>query len=188
MSLACPQCPGHLREVTADAVTGYRLVLDQCPSCGGVWVDRWELFPLSAEAVAQLDPADEGALQAPTPVAAVPLACPRCRAPMRHFRDPTLPADARIDRCPNCEGMWLNRGELRRVRSRARPRRGAPLADPALDRLARAASDPKTWPTVPNLDDAMHGTGHPDDDAAADLGSHAAWLIVRALIRLLLRV
>ena len=188
MVQACPQCPGPLHEVSADAVTGYRLVLDQCPRCGGLWVDRWELFPLSAEAVEQLDPADQAALHAPAPTPAGPLSCPRCRAPLRHFRDPWLPADARIDRCPNCEGMWLNRGELRRRRARARPRRAKPVPEAAADHLARAATDPLTWPTVPDLGSAMHGTGPADEEAEPALGSHVAWLIVRALIRLLLRL
>lgn len=189
MALACPQCPGTLREVTADAVTGYRLVLDQCRACGGLWVDRWELFPLSAEAVAALDPPDEAALHAASPAAPVPLRCPRCRAPMRHFRDSTLPPDARIERCPNCEGMWLNRGELRRLRGRARPRRGGRAADAAaVDRLTQAASDPRAWPTVPDLAGAVHGTGPADEEPDPALGPLIAGVIIRALIRLLLRV
>jgi len=188
MSRACPQCAEELREVTADAVTGYRLLLDQCPSCGGLWLDRWELFPLSAEAVQRLDPADTAALQAPAPAAPVPLKCPRCRAPMRHFHDPTLPADARIERCPACEGMWFNRGELRRARSRARPRRVAPLSNDAAEYLAKATQDPASWPTVTNLDGAMRGTGPADEEPSEGLGGHVAWLIVRGLIRLLLHV
>lgn len=188
MALACPQCPGTLHEVAADAVTGYRLVLDQCPACGGLWVDRWELFPLTAEAVEQLDPADPAALLAPAPAVPRPLRCPRCFATMRHFRDRALPDDARIDRCPNCEGMWLNRGELRRVRARARPRRRPPPTDETVDRLAEATTNARPLPTVPDLAGAMHGTGPVEDGADPSLGPHVAWLIVRVLVRLLLRV
>ena len=44
----CPHCAVTMREVTAHARTGYGLLLDQCPRCGGIWCDRWELFPLDA--------------------------------------------------------------------------------------------------------------------------------------------
>jgi Zn-finger nucleic acid-binding protein len=103
-----------MNEVAASASVGYAIMLDQCPRCGGIWCDRWELYPLTAAAAARLDPVNQTALTQPTALNSGPLECPRCRARMRRFRDPSLPPDARIERCPNCDGMWLNRGELSR--------------------------------------------------------------------------
>lgn len=182
MGLPCPQCGAALREVAADAVTGYRVVVDQCPACGGIWADRWELFPLTAEAVARLDPPD-AARAAPLPPAPALLPCPRCRVPMPPFRDPVIPQDARIERCPNCEGMWFNRGELRRARPRARSRTDAA----SVDRLAGTVSGSDPPPTIRCLDEAVHGAPPPDAEGAP-WAAHAAWIIGRILLRLLLRV
>jgi len=185
----CPHCAVDMRAVAARARSGYLLALDQCPQCGGVWCDRWELFPLAAEEAARLDPVDEAALRAPTPAAPTPGRCPRCTAPLQPFRDPLLPADARIERCHVCDGMWMNRGALSRVK-----RRSPPTRTPPSDAIARIASTYGTaarWPTVANLDAATYAV---DDDAdeppnpGALLRSTAPWLILRMLLRLLLRV
>src|SRR5262249_5617218 len=158
----CPQCAATMREVQAAAAAGYCVLLDQCPACGGIWCDRWELYPVTRAAAEQIDRVDIAALQRPVAAAgealgacdqiqlatedrsenlqsderaprapakgeqptaptcperrrrtpSAGLECPRCRPRMFHFHDPGLPADSRIERCPNCDGMWLNRGEL----------------------------------------------------------------------------
>src|SRR5574337_914921 len=112
MALTCPHCASAMHEVTAEAITGYLIVLDQCPQCGGIWCDRWELYPVTAAAAERLDRVDQDALQQPIEAPNRPLECPRCRARLFRFRDATLPADARVERCPNCDGMWFNRGEV----------------------------------------------------------------------------
>jgi Zn-finger nucleic acid-binding protein len=191
MALACPQCTVAMKEVKATTTSGYLLALDQCPRCGGIWTDRWEVFPLSTAAVERLDSVDTVALQASqAPGAAMPpaLQCPRCRARMRQFNDPTLPPDVRIERCLNCEGMWFNRGELRRFKIRS----GTPAASPnavELDRLVQAASATGALPTVSHLDDAMRAA--PDgvpNEVRQDLAAGAVWLVVRTALRLLFHI
>jgi Zn-finger nucleic acid-binding protein len=190
MALTCPQCAADLKEVKAPATTGYLIVLDQCPRCGGIWSDRWEVFPLSSAAVERLDGVDTAALQAlQAPIVAPPvvLECPRCRAHLREFKDPTLPPDARIERCPNCEGMWFNRGELRRFKRRSGPH--PPLVNDAeLDRLAQAAAGSATLPTVNCLDDAMRAAEPMPEDVRGELAAGVVWLVVRAALRLLLHI
>ena len=44
----CPHCAVTMDQVTAHARSGYCLILDQCRRCGGIWCDRWELYPLDA--------------------------------------------------------------------------------------------------------------------------------------------
>lgn len=180
-----------MNEVQAEASTGYLILLDQCPRCGGIWCDRWELFPITAAAAQRLDTADQAALWAPIATAgAEPLACPRCRARMRPFHDPALPVDARIERCPNCEGMWLNRGELWRLKQHAAPSAPAvTLAAPHVDQLAqRMSGQPPAWPTVRNLDAAFDAPpdDHGTEDVRNEIAAGAVWLIVRAALRLLL--
>jgi Zn-finger nucleic acid-binding protein len=181
-----------MNEVKAPAVTGYWLLLDQCPGCGGIWCDRWELYPLTAAAAQQLDSVDPAALAKPAASPRAPLTCPRCRARLAPFHDPALPADARIERCPNCEGIWLNRGELRRLKSRgataASPYRAA--NDAEINRLTQAVGDAQSWPTVHNLDTAMNPAleSEAPEDLRSELMKGAAWLILRAALRLLLHV
>ena len=188
MALSCPQCATAMNEVTASASVGYSIVLDQCPRCGGIWCDRWELYPVTAAAAEQIDTVDQEALTRPTPTRGEPLQCPRCGARMRRFCDPSLPHDARIERCPSCDGMWLNRGELRRVKHCDTPD-AAPhrLTAAQLDRLACATS-----PLAPvrHLADAFDATPATtaDVDVRKEILSATAWLIARAALRLLLHL
>lgn len=193
MALTCPQCADQMQEVTAQARIGYLIVLDQCPRCGGIWCDRWELYPLTAAAAEGLDPADADALSKPAAPANAQLECPRCRAPMRRFRDPVLPQDARIERCPNCDGMWLNRGELRRVKGLGVTPGVASktISDAELDRLAQQTNrDRKALPTVSTLAGAFDAPQDlaDADDVGGELTSGVAWLIVRVALRLLLHI
>lgn len=189
--MTCPHCDAAMNEVRAEASTGYFIVLDQCPACGGLWCDRFELFPITAAAAARLDRVDPDALLKPVAAIGEPLTCPRCRARMRLFRDPVLPPDARIERCPNCEGLWLNRGELWRVKQHAGPAQHAvaPGAPAQLDRLTQAVSRaPAHWPTIANLDSAFDAPplAERPDDLRHDLAREVLWLVVRAALRLLL--
>jgi len=187
-----------MREVTAEAVTGYLITLDQCPHCGGIWCDRWELYPVTAAAAARLDGVDQDALRQPIEAPDHVLECPRCRARMFRFHDAALPANARIERCPNCDGMWFNRGELRRFKARHAPTVGgvsmpasAPVNDEQVRELAtRAMGTPHPLPTVRALDDfdMPQQLGGDASDLRQELKSSAGWLIARALLRLLLHV
>lgn len=186
---ACPQCRSPMQEVTARARTGYLILLDQCPACGGIWCDRWELFPLSADEAARLDPVDEKRLATDTLPHPPTGTCPRCGLALKAFHDPLLPADAAIQRCPLCEGMWLNRGELRRFKQRAaRPLRPRPED---IEQLARDYASEAKWATVPDLGSALQERRDLTEDAGelrGQLWSATAWLVLRVLLRVLLRV
>ena len=192
MALECPHCGGQMQEVKARATLGYLLALDQCSRCGGIWCDRFEALPLASAEADRLEGLDVTALHAPVPQAAEPLRCPRCRARMRPFHDPSLPPDARVERCLNCEGMWFNRGELRRLKhlhNTASPVTVAPNGQPVESTVGTrpACADP---PTIDRLDDAFR----PLDAAATpeaigtELLTSAAWLAARAALHLLLHI
>jgi Zn-finger nucleic acid-binding protein len=192
MALTCPQCAAEMKEVTAPASVGYSILLDQCPRCGGIWCDRWELYPLSVAAADQLDPVDEAALWQPAEVRNEPLTCPRCRARMRRLRDASLPLNAQIERCPNCDGMWLNRGELQRFKHRdaTRPIAAQAITEAQLNDLALRTSPAASTAAVSRLADAFEATESARDDGAIgkEVLSGAAWLIARTALRLLLRI
>lgn len=190
---ACPHCRTPMTEVTARANTGYLILLDQCPTCGGIWCDRWELFPLSAEEALRIDRIDEKRLADLIPMPTSDGTCPRCALPLKPFRDPSLPADSRVERCRRCDGMWFNRGELGRTKSRVRARTRRVTDPHAFDGLVRACGASATWATVSDLDGAMRynaASEDPEDsaDPEKELWSAAGWLILRSILRLLLKV
>jgi len=173
-------------QVTAHARSGYGLLLDQCPRCGGIWCDRWELYPLDASEAPRLEALDETRLQASVePAPTSPGRCPRCTSPLHPFRDPALPADARVERCPVCDGLWLNRGELTRIKQHA-PGRPDPLPH-LTGELAKAV----TWAQVSNLDAATYAADEPPEENTASwlewLRRAGPWLALGALVRILLR-
>jgi Zn-finger nucleic acid-binding protein len=194
MALKCPHCVAEMNEVAAPTSVGYSIVLDQCPRCGGIWCDRWELYPLSAAAVDGLDSVDQTALLQPAVLTNDQLECPRCRARLRRFCDPSLPRDAHIERCPNCDGMWLNRGELRRFmhRTRAGGSTKTVMTETQLEQLVRQTSPssaPRAAP-VSHLADAFEA-GEPvpeSSEVRKEILSGVTWLIARTVLRLLLHV
>jgi Zn-finger nucleic acid-binding protein len=95
---------------------GRAIVLDQCPSCGGIWFDQWELYQTNDSEVENLDPVDTKALRATVPLSEKTPLCPKCNGTLFKFTDPLLPSDAHILRCPSCKGLWLNRGEFRKFK------------------------------------------------------------------------
>jgi Zn-finger nucleic acid-binding protein len=112
--LSCPGCGSLLKEVYAEANYGRYLLLDQCPDCGGIWFDTWELYYLKNEEASRLDPVDREKILVFNSFKKRPDECPRCGVDLEPFHDHNLPKDAKIERCGKCNGLWLNRGELHR--------------------------------------------------------------------------
>lgn len=93
------------------------LELDVCHgNCGGVWFDNHELTKV-----------DEAHEHKGEPLLSVPhdpdlvvdhesrRECPRCdQIMMRHFF--SVKEKVEVDRCPGCNGTWLDLGELRGIR------------------------------------------------------------------------
>ena len=185
---ACPDCASTMHHVSARAKTGYMLALDQCKRCGGIWFDRWELFPLHDDEVANLEGIDAELLLKPDDNNG-PGRCPRCGIPLLIFNDANLPADALIERCRVCEGMWLQRGELTRLKDHDSAS-ARPIADQDLARLVQKYSATVDWSHVRNLDNATHETVPPPPDLGdikSALWSALPWVILQALFRLILR-
>lgn len=129
-SLTCPKCVGKpLAAVTIDGTE-----VDRCPQCGGVWFDKGELGEALRHGGGALAP-----ITAPPPgaPAAGPAAarrddpdrrrgrCPRHAKVMIQTESLRVP-DLTLETCPSCRGIWLDGGELARLRA-AKP--GTPLGD-----------------------------------------------------------
>ncbi|MBI3784609.1 MAG: zf-TFIIB domain-containing protein [Deltaproteobacteria bacterium] len=187
MSLQCPACQHSLNEVRAPATTGYCLLLDQCPQCGGVWCDKWELYPLSTEAARQIDPAGQGTVPAEPPQSVGSYPCPRCSVRMKPFVDPSLPATVRIARCSRCEGMWLCRGQLRLVKRQSQAIR--PTESRLSERDLHADSwPPGEWPAIAHLDTALNPAARDDEQEDGESPRSGVWIVLRLLLQWLLGI
>jgi len=112
--LNCPACGHELAELTAGDVT-----VDACRSgCGGVWFDNGEL--------SEVDDPEEQAGESVTDVpekwaSAIDQsrkrACPRCDGVVMFKRFFSPREEVEIDECPGCGGIWLDAGELERIRA-----------------------------------------------------------------------
>jgi Zn-finger nucleic acid-binding protein len=111
--MKCPACGKQMEEITVEGVC-----VDFCRlGCGGVWFDRFELqkmderhelagerlLDIEVEGNSQVDPSERRN-------------CPKCGdlVLMRHFFTPKR--EIEVDECPGCAGLWVDRGELHKIR------------------------------------------------------------------------
>ena len=110
--MLCPNDNAEMRQVKAESHYGQTVILDQCPHCGGIWFDSFELYtprPGEAEKIELLNVPD---LLSSAAIRNGSLLCPRDRIPLIRFSDPFFPKDLILARCEACNGFWLNRGEF----------------------------------------------------------------------------
>ena len=113
-TLLCPRTRTPLKKVTLDGIT-----LDISEACGGVWFDNFELRKFADVEDSAGDALVE--LLEPYYCAEIDheerLSCPRCDGIvlMRSFYSPKMQVE--IDTCPSCGGVWLDPGDLGRMRA-----------------------------------------------------------------------
>ena len=78
------------------------------------------------------------------PIAAEDIYCPRCADELRVFADPILPQEVQLQRCRHCDGIWLNRGQLRRYKNFQRGTRAAKMSAEVGPRT-EVYANPKSW-------------------------------------------
>jgi Zn-finger nucleic acid-binding protein len=101
-----------MKKVYTKIKWGKLIRLNQCPSCGGIWFDKWELYPITKQEAKKINKANVRKLRKVTPIISTVVSCPKCHLKLTVFKDPNLPSQLQIDRCNKCGGLWLNRGEL----------------------------------------------------------------------------
>jgi Zn-finger nucleic acid-binding protein len=113
--MTCPAC-GHV----LSSRTAGELTVDVCDGgCGGIWFDHFELKKADEQAESAGEQLldlrrDPGVVVDP----AERYRCPRCAdgvVLMRHFW--SVRREVTIDECPQCAGIFLDAGELGRIRS-----------------------------------------------------------------------
>jgi Zn-finger nucleic acid-binding protein len=91
----CPKCQAELLHVERSG-----MVLELCSACRGIWFDPGELTTI-LELYKRLDP------EAGVSTGA------KCVRSGQELREVVFPGtDVRVDVCPDCQGIWLDAGEL----------------------------------------------------------------------------
>lgn len=112
--MKCPACGTRMTEMVVGDV-----VVDVCQGgCGGIWFDNWELKKFDephehlGEQLLDVDVAPDIKVDR-----SKRRQCPKCVGVtmMRHFF--SVKREVEVDECAACAGIWLDTGELRRIRS-----------------------------------------------------------------------
>lgn len=102
----CPTCEvNELRPV----LTKQGVEVDYCLKCGGIWLDRGEIFHFTKRRK-ELAKALKAALQQ---ARTTQRKCPKTGEPMQEI--PLLDGELIIDYCPSTGGMWFDKGELKKI-------------------------------------------------------------------------
>ena len=186
--IRCPHCQVAMKPVTARANPGSLIELDQCNQCGGIWCDKWELFPIQTDEVSRLEPADQELLSAPLRLVKKQLFCPRCTARMSIVNEPYLGADVQFQRCLKCDGIWLNRGQFTRYKNHQKKVRHKRMgAKEDAGRSKKPAQDPNSWVITGTKGMFAYPAGEETTPPSGNLLSSAAASILDRLLRMVSR-
>lgn len=104
----CPKCQSIMHEISFEGV-----VVDFCDACQGIWFDEDELaftMELSSD-IPNIAEVEKSARTTAYP-------CPRCGDPQKLDEMKFVAAkDLLIDRCPRCKGVWIDKGELPKIKA-----------------------------------------------------------------------
>lgn len=109
--MLCPNDHSEMHRVQAMAHYGQSMQLEQCTTCGGVWFDEGELFRVKHGEAERVENLNTQALVASTGVIHT-LQCPVDTTTLTIFSDDNFPRELIVERCPQCQGIWMNRGEF----------------------------------------------------------------------------
>lgn len=114
--MQCPKCRQPLQGVDYQGVH-----IETCPACGGDWLDSGELKNIVLAREMRFDEKECLAMAQAAKITGVKLTdlnrhltCPNCGASTNpvNYGDDT---GVIIDKCPRCNGIWLDRGELEKI-------------------------------------------------------------------------
>ena len=123
--LKCPNEHADMHEVRLSSNASQVFVVDQCHNCGGIWFDRFELYQAKDGEWQRLDDINADAFRQQTELASDSRQCPRDGTELKRFSDPYFPSGIAVEKCPKCDGFWLNRVEFKKfqeARQLKRPR------------------------------------------------------------------
>lgn len=111
MSMMCPACQGELAPIDTQGHYGTRLTVDSCLQCLGFWLEAIEPASIGHAAVTDLE-GDANLNDIVTQPRSDFRGCPQCRVALEEITGGNVPEGLHVDTCPQCHGMWFDRGEL----------------------------------------------------------------------------
>ncbi len=113
----CPRCGGGLSTIQYEGAQ-----IETCPGCGGEWLDAEELKKIvhtveqrfSPQEIASVDAVNQNIFtidESPENE----LVCPKCAGVELNRFNYASSTGIALDKCPVCEGIWLDKGELEKV-------------------------------------------------------------------------
>jgi uncharacterized protein len=111
-SMLCPNDNVEMVPVQISSHYGQVISLDQCPQCGGLWFDKFELTRAKLDQAEKIEKLDAALLTNLTAMQSAKLFCPKDRKELIRFNDTYFPSGIIVAKCPVCDGFWLNRGEF----------------------------------------------------------------------------
>jgi len=111
----CPKCNNELKNVIYESIE-----IDICKNCKGVWFDRGELHEHISNLITNNEvktPTVKQILNKPISTDEVKenvKKCPKCFVDMYIFNF-CYDSNVILDKCPSCQGIWSDKGEVRRA-------------------------------------------------------------------------
>ena len=114
--MRCPSCDSNLSTIDYEGVA-----IETCGVCGGEWLDADELGHIVRVREKLFNDEERRAIESAGKIPGVPkpdvernIVCPHCNVatgPINYGADTGII----IDRCPECNGIWLDAGELEKI-------------------------------------------------------------------------
>jgi Zn-finger nucleic acid-binding protein len=110
--MKCPNDNTEMTQVKIESHYGQPILLEQCKECGGIWFEETELFSARNGEAEKIDIFDSKSLWTPTNMATRIRRCPLDQSELFRFKDRYFLKGIILERCPSCNGIWLNRGDF----------------------------------------------------------------------------
>lgn len=110
--MICPSDNAEMHQVIIKSHYGQPIFLEQCGVCGGIWFDESELYRAKQGEAKKIEQLDSETLWAQTLIQNEIHLCPKDQTKLFRFTDNNFPMEVFVERCPECNGFWLNRGEF----------------------------------------------------------------------------
>ncbi len=106
-NMECPNCTGHKLETT---FTKQGVEIDVCGACGGIWLDKGEIFHFVTKHHQKFYNQFYKAIKKGSPKTKK---CPRTGNPMKEIK--LLDEELLVDYCPVSKGLWFDGKELAKL-------------------------------------------------------------------------
>ncbi|MEN3015383.1 MAG: zf-TFIIB domain-containing protein [bacterium] len=112
----CPRCKSLGQEVPLQQSMLSNIEINVCQTCGGIWFETKELGMATAVDKKEIEQLTQTLSQAKDIEKSqdMEMQCPKCSTNMFKYRY-MYTSDIYIDSCEQCEGIWVDKGELLRI-------------------------------------------------------------------------